>query len=203
MAADTVGGVPHVDSAECVLVVIDAQDGFYPASRADVDRGRLHAALDRIGWVVGVATALGIPVVVTEEDPATNGPTAPAITRFLPVDAVRHEKVVFGAPDNPGIAAAVATTGRPTVVLVGMETDVCVAHSAMGWRDLGHRVVVIGDAVYSAGEAHAFGLARLRQEGIELLSAKEAYYEWLRTLPAVRAFDTAHPGLATPPGFSL
>ena len=40
-------------------------------------------------------------------------------------------------------------------------------------------------------------------EGVELLSAKELYYEWLRDLPSVRAFDAAHPDLATPPGFSL
>ena len=41
------------------------------------------------------------------------------------------------------------------------------------------------------------------QRGIELISAKELYYEWLRDLPSVRAFDAAHPDLATPPGFSL
>ena len=40
-------------------------------------------------------------------------------------------------------------------------------------------------------------------EGVELMSAKELYYEWLRDLPTVRAFDAAHPDLASPPGFSL
>ncbi len=47
------------------------------------------------------------------------------------------------------------------------------------------------------------GLRRLEQEGIILMSAKQVYYEWLRTLAAVRAFDAAHPDLANPPGFSL
>jgi hypothetical protein len=65
------------------------------------------------------------------------------------------------------------------------------------------RTVVVDDAVYSAGAGHANGVARLRAEGVELMSAKELYYEWLRDLPSVRAFDAAHPHLATPPGFSL
>ena len=64
-------------------------------------------------------------------------------------------------------------------------------------------MVVIHDAVFSAGTAHSNGLARLRQEGVELISAKELYYEWLRDLSTVHAFDAAHPDLATPPGFSL
>jgi len=57
--------------------------------------------------------------------------------------------------------------------------------------------------VFSAAAAHGYGLARVRQEGFELLSAKELYYEWLRDLTSVRAFDAAHPELASPPGFSL
>jgi len=195
--------VPHLDVADCVLVVIDAQPDFYGPERDDVDRAAHADALARAAWVAGVATALGVPAVVTEEDAATNGGTDPHILRSLPPEVVILDKQVFGANDNPPIDAAVRKTGRGTVVLVGSETDVCVAHSALGWRQDGLRVVVIHDAVYSAGQGHSNGLARLRQEGIEMLSAKELYYEWLRDLPSVRAFDAEHPDLAQPPGFSL
>lgn len=195
--------MPHIDVDDSVLVVIDAQSGFYSASRHDVDRDQMSAALARAGWVVGVAAALDVPVVVTEEDPATNGSTADVVRRWLPPATIAHDKTIFGANDNPEIDAEVRATGRDTVILVGMETDVCVAHSALGWADSGLRCVVIRDAVYSAGAAHGFGLQRLAEEGFELVSGKELYYEWLRTLAAVRAFDAAHPELADPPGFSL
>jgi nicotinamidase-related amidase len=89
------------------------------------------------------------------------------------------------------------------VVIVGMETDVCVAQTAMGAIERGLRPVVVHDAVFSAGAGHRNGLARLVFEGIEQVSAKELYYEWLRDLPRVRDFDRAHPELANPPGFSL
>jgi|EBPBio282013_DNA_FD.fasta_scaffold02053_4 nicotinamidase-related amidase len=195
--------MPHLDAADSVLVVIDAQPGFYGPSRHDVDRALFASALARSAWVAGVAAALDVPAVLTEEDAATNGPTAAPICKAVPADAPVFVKQVFGADANPEIDDAVRRHGRGCVVLVGLETDVCVAHSAIGWRDAGLRTVVVHDAVYSAGDGHANGLARLRSEGVELLSAKELYYEWLRDLPAVRAFDADHPALAAPPGFSL
>lgn len=195
--------MPHLDRADCVLVVIDAQPGFYGPDREDVDRALHGSALERAAWVTALAAAVGVPIVVTEEDATANGPTAPDIAEVLPAGTPVLDKTVFGADDNPGIDVAVRSHGRGTVVLVGTETDICVAHSAIGWRAAGLRTVVIHDAVYSAGAGHRNGLNRLWQEGIELLSAKELYYEWLRTLPAVRAFDAEHPDLAHPPGFSL
>lgn len=195
--------MPHLDRDDCVLVVIDAQPGFYGPGRSDVDRDAHDAALTRTAWVAGVAAALGIPIVVTEEDAATNGPTEPAIVAALPLGTPVLDKTVFGADDNPEIDAAVRAHRRGTVVLAGTETDICIAHSALGWRAADLRVVVVHDAVYSAGAGHRNGLNRLWQEGVELISAKELYYEWLRTLPAVRAFDAEHPHLASPPGFSL
>jgi nicotinamidase-related amidase len=195
--------MPHLDVDECVLVVIDAQPGFYPESRLDVDRAAFASVLDRSAWVAGLAAALGVPVVLTEEDAATNGSTFAPIADRVPAGSPVLVKRVFGADANPEIDSAVSRHGRSAVVLVGLETDVCVAHSAIGWRAAGVRTVVVHDAVYSAGDVHANGVARLRAEGVEMLSAKELYYEWLRDLPSVRAFDAAHPELAAPPGFSL
>lgn len=195
--------MPHLGAADSVLVIIDAQPGFYGPSRSDVDRGHFASVLARAAWVASVATALGVPAVLTEEDAATNGPTFEAIRSAVTPDAPVLVKDVFGADANPPIDDAVRRHGRGAVVLVGLETDVCVAHSAIGWLAGGLRPVVIHDAVYSAGEGHANGIARLRDEDVELISAKELYYEWLRDLPSVRAFDAAHPDLATPPGFSL
>ena len=199
----SIRAVPHLDALDSVLVVIDAQDGFYPPDRVDVDHAAKDAVLDRVGWVCGLASALDVPIVVTEEDAGTNGPTAPQILRYLSDAVPVFDKRVFGAADQPDIERAVSSAQRSAVVLVGMETDVCVAHTALGFSERGQRVVVVHDAVFSAGAAQAHGLARLRQDGIEMMSAKELYYEWLRDLPTVRAFDSAHPALASPPGFSL
>ena len=83
-------------------------------------------------------------------------------------------------------------------MLVGFETDVCVAQSAIGLRERGMRVVVVEDAVYSPGEMHERGLARMRAEGVELNHCKGLAYEWARTLERARAVLEA-PGLGAAP----
>jgi nicotinamidase-related amidase len=193
--------MPLLERSDSVLIVVDAQRGF---SGSDADHGRAAAASREVaGWLAGVASTLAVPIVVTEEDPAANGPTDPAIARWLPGGTPVLEKAVFGLADVPAILAAVQSTGRRTAVIVGAETDVCVAQSAIGLVDRGFRVVVVTDATFSPGAMHGLGLAQMRDAGVGLRHAKGVYYEWIRTLDAACAFERDHPDLASPPGFRL
>jgi nicotinamidase-related amidase len=193
--------VPLIDRSDSVLVVIDAQPGFSGDGERDAEsaiRSRAVAA-----WLAGVATALDIPGVVTEEDAETNGPTDPAIQAAVGDRAPVLAKGIFGLTDEPEIIATLDATGRRTAVLVGAETDVCIAHSAIGLLELGWRVVVVPDATFSPGAMHELGLSQLRDAGVTLRHAKGVYYDWVRTVEAARAFQAEHPDLAEPPGFSL
>ena len=97
--------------------------------------------------------------------------------------------MVFGLAGQPDILAAVRATGRKTAILAGLETDVCVAQSAIGLLQAGYRVAVVADAVGSPGAAsHAAGLERIRLAGCILASVKGLFYEWVRTIPALREF---------------
>ena len=194
--------MPMLDQAQSMLVVIDVQERFYGAI-GDADAQRLAKVVERVAWLAATATALGVPAIVTEEDPDRNGPTEAAILDALPGTVPRLVKPVFGLADVPEILAAVEAAGRPQIVLAGLETDVCVAHSAIGLVDRGFRVVVAADAVFSPAGAHEHGLRRIAAAGAGLLHAKGIYYEWVRTLDAARAFEAANPGLAQPPGFDL
>ena len=193
--------MPLLERSDSMLVVVDAQPGF---SGAGTESERAAAASREVaGWLAGVAAAVGVPIVVTEEDPARNGPTDAAIGRWLPAGTPVLAKAAFGLADVPEILAAVEATGHRTVVMVGAETDVCVAQSAIGLLDRGFRVVVVTDATFSPGDMHEQGLRHVREAGGELRHAKGVYYEWIRTLDAARRFELEHPALATPPGFNL
>jgi nicotinamidase-related amidase len=183
---------------DSVLLVIDAQPGFARAADDPAD-----GVIARIAWLVGVAAAFDIPIVATEEDAARNGPTELAISARFPPGTPVLDKPVFGLAENPANLAAVEGSARRTAVLVGMETDVCVAHSAIGLLDRGWRVAVVSDATFSPGAMHEHGLRRIGDAGGTVIHAKGAYYEWVRTLEAARAFQAANPDLAEPPGFSL
>lgn len=191
-----------LERADSVLVVIDLQPGFF-GSHSDADRLGLADAVARAAWLAGVAAALGVPVIVTEEDRARNGPTDRAVPERAGAGTPVYEKRVFGLADQPDILAAVEATGRRTAVLVGTETDVCVAQSGLGLLARGFHVAVVTDATFSPGEMHAYGLRRMREAGALQVHAKGVYYEWVRTLAEARRFEAAHPDLAVPPGFPL
>jgi nicotinamidase-related amidase len=166
--------MPLIAHDECALIVIDAQPGFYPADLPEQDRAAAAQALDRAAWLTALAGRLEVPVVVTEEEPELNGATDPRLavtTAFV--------KPTFGLAGTPEILNAVT---RPTAVLVGFETDVCVYQSAVGLLEQGRRVVVVEDATFSPGEMQARGLSRLRDAGARLTHAKALGYEWARTV---------------------
>jgi nicotinamidase-related amidase len=182
-----------LDRGDSVLVVVDVQPGFLARSWfPEQDAAAARAALDRAAWLVALAARLGIPIVVTEEEPERNGTTHPDLAERLPPETPVLRKPTFGLAATPEILAAVRETGRGTAVVVGCETDVCVAQSAIGLSDEGFGCVVVADATFSPGEMHAHGLDRLAAAGVVRNHAKGVTYEWLRTV------DDAHAVLGDP-----
>ena len=179
------------------LVVIDVQTAF-------LGKLPLHERaplVERIAWLMAVARALDIPIVATAEDIARNGTLVPELEALVPAGTV-HDKMIFGLDQQPDIRAAIAATRRDAFVLTGMETDVCVAHSALGLKAMGHRVAVIDDACASPPPNHEHGLRRLRDAGVTVASTKGIYYEWVRDLATHRRVK-ARLNAPTPAGMTL
>lgn len=187
-----------LDAGDCVLVVIDAQDGFL----RKLPQAEAAGLVDRIRWLCRLAGWLAVPVVVTEEEPEQNGATSGPVLGVLPPGTARHPKPVFDLTATPAILADVSREDRPTAVLCGLETDVCVAQSALGLLQHGRRVVVVEDAVAAPGSAHEQGLARLSRSGVELVGVKGLAYEWLRTVERASAF-AEETGRDSPAGIVL
>ena len=140
--------------------------------------------------------------MATEEDPGTNGATAPAVLERLPIGTPVLVKPVFGLADCDEILAAVAATRRRTAVLAGLET-MSVSPTRRSACSSAVTGSVAADATFSPGEMHEHGLRRMAVLGVEIVHAKAVYYEWVRTLEAARRFEAERPELADPPGFSL
>lgn len=178
------------------LIVIDVQQYF-------LDKLALHERgplVQRIAWLMRVARLLGIPILATAEDVDRNGPLVAALAGEMPAGSTVFNKMIFGLMSQADIRGAVEASGREDFVLVGMETDVCIAHSAFGLAAAGYRPAVIDEACQSPGEAHANGLRRLRDAGIAVTSLKGIYYEWVRDLETLHRIkpqmnDPLPPGL--------
>lgn len=163
---------------DSILVAIDVQESFL-AKLPDDERRLL---LNRMGWLIEVSRRLEVPIVVTAENMASLGKPVPQIAARLPSDVLIHDKNAFDLTAQPEILSVVRATGRHTAILVGLETDVCVAQSALGLLDCGFQVVIIADATASPGTGHETGLERVRRAGALVMSVKSLYYEWMRTV---------------------
>jgi nicotinamidase-related amidase len=129
-----------------------------------------------------VAKALDIPIIATAEDIANDGPMVPELMKELPPGSTVHDKMVFGLAGQAAILDDVKRTGRSEFILVGLETDVCIAHSAIGLLEQGYRVAVIEDATASPPPHHEAGLKRIAAAGGIITNTKGIHYEWVRDL---------------------
>ena len=175
-------GSSLIERERSCLIVVDVQQYF-------LDKLPLHERgplVQRMAWLMRVARALSIPLLATAEDIERNGPLVPELAALLPPETAVLDKMIFGVMSQSNIRAAVEATARDCFVLVGLETDVCIAHSALGLSAAGYRVVVIDDACGSPPPHHEHGLRRLRDADITVTSVKGIFYEWARDLETCR-----------------
>lgn len=191
----TASSLLNVDDS--VLIVIDIQPSFVKKE----NKAGKNLLLQQMCWVIQVANWLNVPLVVTAEDIQHTGNICDEVAQVLPPNTNVFDKMTFGLAAQADVLEAVQNTNRKTVVLIGYETDVCIAHSALGLLDLGYRVAVVADATGSPGEAHQIGLQRIHGAGGIILSAKSLYYEWIRTVAKSIEFENS--GIETPEGLIL
>ena len=123
--------------------------------------------------LVFAARELGISVTFTEQYPQGLGPTVAALGAEAP-----FVKTAFAATDEPGFDARLHP-GR-AVVLCGMETHICVAHTAVGLRAQGYEVIAAGDACLSRREDdRQAGFTWMRSVGATVLPSETLLFGWL------------------------
>lgn len=162
-----------VKASEAVLVVIDAQESL--AATMDV----CDSVMGATELLVRAAGRLGIPVIVTRQNPVALGDTVAGVRDaagvHTPVD-----KMAFDATSEDAFIDRLEQTGRRAVVLAGMETHICVAQTALGLMRSGYAVSVAADAVCSRrSNDHAVALDRLRAAGVVVTTAESVVYEAL------------------------
>jgi nicotinamidase-related amidase len=162
--------------------VIDVQENFL----AKLPLHERPSLVARILWLVKIAGRLDIPILATAEDMNRNGPMVPALATAFPAQTHIHNKMVFGLYGQDDIRDAVTGLGRRSFVLTGLETDVCIAQSALGLAAAGFDVTVIADACGSPPPHHRDGIERLRDSGIRIATTKGLFYEWIRDLATYR-----------------
>lgn len=143
----------HLNRA--MLLVIDIQDAFAPHIH-EMDR-----VIQRSGIAIQAANTLDLPIVVTEQYPTGLGHTVEPIRKHLG-QLTPLAKTAFSVLGDPTAQQAILDTGRTEVLIVGIETHVCINQTALDLFEMGLRPVILTDAVSSRRpHDHTTALARL------------------------------------------
>ena len=152
------------------------------------------------------AKILNIPIYLTTQNAARLGPTVSELTSLLPdkdnipsspadmsktsPPTILHDKTKFSmltptiesavlrqTTPSPSQSASVAPTTL-SVIIVGIESHICVTQTTLDLLAMGHRVYVLADGVSScnAGE-RPVALRRLASEGATVTSSESVLFE--------------------------
>lgn len=151
------------------LLIVDVQEKLLPTI-ADA------AAITRsITFLQRVADILDVPTIISEQYPQGLGSTVPQI-RSGSEKAIVFDKVRFSAAEE---FQQHVDLDRHQVVIVGIETHVCVLQTAFALKAAGYEVFVVQDAVSSRHISDGTGaLQRLRQHGISTPVSESVAFEW-------------------------
>lgn len=155
------------------LILIDVQEKLIPFIHQQ------NHCIKRCQWMLRLAEELSIPILVSEQYPQGLGKTVSQLASWA-VDGKTIAKTSFSCWREPQFKNALRLEEKNQLVLIGIETHVCVLQTALDMQAEGFDVFVVVDAVSSRHENdHHYALQRLQQSGIQLISAEMVFFEWL------------------------
>lgn len=158
------------------LVVMDVQQKL----TAVMPNGVRERVTARITVLLTAAKTLGLPIIITEQYPKGLGQTELVLTEQLDETVPVIEKTAFSAMRAEGFAQHIEQSGRKQIVLMGMETHICILQTALDMQAAGYQVFVVEDAVSSRSKANQYNaLQRLRRSGVIITNVESVFFEWL------------------------
>ena len=162
-----------MDRKAALALVVDVQERLVPAMWNFAPVEKYCRAL------ILASREFGMPVFATEQYPKGLGPTIPALREILPGPPL--VKMHFSCLADPGIAAALAATGRRQVLVAGVESHVCVLQTVRDLVARGYEAFVCADAVTSRFDEHRrVALEQMRDLGATITSVESVLFELLQ-----------------------
>ncbi len=157
---------------ESILLIIDIQERLLAKMPDPIGLVRESA------FLIDAAKLLGVPILATEQYPKGLGPTHPDIARRLPANP--PAKVAFSCCGATGLLMEIQASNRPSVVLAGMETHVCVMQTALDLLESELTVYLPIDCLQSRFRLdHDTAIRRLEHAGAIVTTLEAVCFEWL------------------------
>lgn len=157
------------------LQIIDVQEKLMAKIEAAA------SVISTVELMIRCAKILDIPILANTQYIKGLGPYVENLEALVS-DIQRFDKVEFNALANTATEAFLRGLPKTvtTIILVGVETHICIYQTAIGLLERGFKVWIVTDGV-SARKAsdHMVGLNRLQSVGAIIGSAEMLIYELL------------------------
>ncbi|WP_133137078.1 isochorismatase family protein [Legionella rowbothamii] len=163
-----------LNKEESLLLLIDVQEKLTPAVMNS------ESLISQCEWLLKLAHKLSVPILVSEQYPKGLGATvAPLKEYFDSQECI--DKVHFSCMSDVNYVQRLKQFHKKQFILIGMEAHVCVLQTALEMKEQGFDVFVVVDAVSSRGKNNLkFGLKRMQQAGVHLVTSEMVFFEWVR-----------------------
>lgn len=161
--------------ANSQLIVVDVQGKLATLMHEHEDLIR------NIQRTITITHMLGMPIVWSEQAPDKIGMTIEPVASFLMSITQPMQKRSFSCFENSSMRKVIEDNQRQQVLIVGIETHVCIYQTARDLQRHGYDVYVVEDAVSSKSHNQkAIAINRMRQEGITIVSTEMVACDWMK-----------------------
>ncbi|MBN9482132.1 MAG: hypothetical protein BGO70_16300 [Bacteroidetes bacterium 43-93] len=171
--------VNSLDADKSLLLLVDYQR----AMLYGVESGDRTLIKNNVIALAKGAAVFDIPTVLTCINEKRNGHFFPEITDALPaINVINRQNPCFDAMDDEEVTQVMQRTNRKQLVMSGLWTSMCFAHTALhGLRD-GYDVFGVVDAAGGESkESHDMAVLRMIQAGVVPVTWEQVVAEWMKT----------------------
>lgn len=153
------------------LLVVDLQEKLVPL----IHGGR--TLTENAALIMDAANLLGVPIAVTEQYPKGLGPTLGQILGRATGPTL--EKTLFSCRERRELWEQWHQEGRQQVVIVGIESHVCVLQTVLDLLAMGFECFVVKDATGSRSlHDKRTALSRMEIGGALITTTETTLFEW-------------------------
>jgi len=158
---------------DTLLIIVDIQE------RLAVAMAEREKVIANTSHLIEAARLLNFPLLVTEQYPKGLGPTVQELKEALLLSPA-IEKITFSCCGETFFMEAVRETEKRQIILVGMETHVCVLQTCIGLLQAGYDVHVVADAVCSRSDFnYRTALEYMRDAGAVITCTETVLFQLL------------------------
>ena len=159
---------------DCLLLIIDIQQTMLKVIETWPNVAR------KVNQLTQAATALGIPILLTEQYSKGLGGTIPEV-----VGQIRSPKVFpkdhFSACLEAEFLPLINSYHRNKIVVVGMESHVCVLQTGLDLIKEGYQLQLVADGVASrTTQNRDIAIELFRKAGAVITSTETVIFQWAK-----------------------